>query len=355
VTTLDIRPLEPGDVRAAHDIVSHPEVARVLGGTPLDPPHAYEQRFLASFEHPGVERLGAFKSRKLVAFAEIARGSRGRNAHAARLALAVRPSEQRRGIGTTLLAAVLDAADRWMNLVRLELEIPAADGATQAFLERHGFAVEVRRRVAMVIDGGLADTLTLARLRPGFVQPEEALQPMPPAPPRRGPPDGVVVRAATLEDAPGLARFSRDPSMLWGSSQVPTMGDDYWRRRMAGNPAGVWTAVVEVDGEVVACGGVYAQDLPRSRHAVSLGMSVMRPFQGRGLGERLMLALLETAERWLGAERIELIVFTDNTRAVRLYEKHGFEPEGVLRLDVWRDGGYASSQVMARLRPRAAA
>lgn len=347
---LDIRPLEPTDARAAHELVSHPEVARGLGGTPFDPLHAYEQTFR---EPAGVERMGAFEHGKLVAFVEIAPGSRARVAHVARFALAVPPASLHGAAATALLAAALEAADRWMSLIRLELELPAGESALQALLEQHGFAVEVRRRAAIVLDGGLADSVALARIRPGFTQPDGVLQPMPPPPPRRPITGAVVVRPATPDDAPGIARFSRDPSVLWASTQIPSMGDDYWRRRIAaGAAAGVLSVVIEVGGEVAACGVVMPSDSPRSRHVVSLGMSVIAHFQGMGLGERLLLSLLETAERWLAAERVELLVLIDNTRAVRLYEKHGFEKEGLLRFEVWRDGGYADSFMMARQYPR---
>jgi len=47
-------------------------------------------------------------------------------------------------------------------------------------------------------------------------------------------------------------------------------------------------------------------------------------------------------------------VIADNARAVSLYEKHGFEREGILRHEIWRDGGYADSLAMARLRSRGA-
>ncbi len=110
--------------------------------------------------------------------------------------------------------------------------------------------------------------------------------------------------------------------------------------------------VAEVRGEVIGCGNINGFDLPRRRHAVSIGLSVIAPYQGMGIGDRMMAELLEHAEVRLGAERIELQVFADNDRAIRLYEKHGFVREGVLRCDAWRDGGYADSLVMARFHPR---
>ena len=352
MSDLHLRPLEPDDARAAVDLCAHPAVARALGGTPLDSPHVLAQRFRAGFGPGGPERLGAFEGGALAGLVEIARGSRPRVAHAARLTLAVHPERRGRGVGGALLDAALETADRWMNLVRLDAEILAEDAAARRFLERRGFEVEVRRAAALVVDGALADTLTLGRIRPGFTQPEGALRPMPPPPPRRPPPASIVLRPITPDDAAETAAFSRDPTVLFASSQLPTMGVDYWRRRIEGSAAATWGAVAVVDGQIVATGNVHSFDSPRRRHALELGISVVAPYQGMGIGDRLMTLLLDTAEGWLGAERVELMVLSDNARAIRLYEKLGFAREGVLRYDIWRDGGHADSLVMARLRPR---
>lgn len=354
MSNLEIRPLEPSDALQVHDLLVQPEVARALGGTPFDSPDAFERSFRGTFGPGGNDRLGAFEGATLVGFAELARSPRVRLSHSAQLTLAVRPADRRRGIGTALIQRLLDAADRWMHLVRIEVEVLAQDAGAQAFLAEHDFSMEVRRAKAIVDRGALVDTIGLARIRPGFTQAEGALRPMPTPPPRRPRPRGpVVIRPVRLDDAPSMARFSQDPTVLAASSQVPTLGADYWRRRLEGGLSTSWSAVILVDDELAACGNIHSFDSPRRRHALTLGMSVLSPYQGMGLGERLLTTLLEAATSWLGAERVELMVLADNTRAVRLYEKHGFLHEGAVRFDIWRDGGYADSFVMGRLSPRA--
>ena len=80
-------------------------------------------------------------------------------------------------------------------------------------------------------------------------------------------------------------------------------------------------------------------------------MFVHDAYQGRGIGTRLMEVLIDAADRWLGLVRVELEVYPDNDRAVRLYERFGFQVEGRKRLHAWRDGRYVDSLVMGRLRP----
>ncbi|MFQ5578177.1 MAG: GNAT family N-acetyltransferase [Anaerolineae bacterium] len=47
----------------------------------------------------------------------------GRRAHAGRIGMMVHDDYQNRGAGAALLAAVIDLADNWLNLGRLELTV----------------------------------------------------------------------------------------------------------------------------------------------------------------------------------------------------------------------------------------
>jgi putative acetyltransferase len=64
----------------------------------------------------------------------------------------------------------------------------------------------------------------------------------------------------------------------------------------------------------------------------------------------LLSAIIDLADNWLNLKRLELSVYTDNIRAIALYERFGFEREGLCRAYAWRDGAYVDSLAMARLR-----
>ncbi len=69
----------------------------------------------------------------------------------------------------------------------------------------------------------------------------------------------------------------------------------------------------------------------RCDHIAYLGGVAMHPgFAGQGLGEKMMLEIIALAQQ-SGFLRIELSTATTNDRAIRLYEKTGFQKEGVLR------------------------
>ena len=69
----------------------------------------------------------------------------------------------------------------------------------------------------------------------------------------------------------------------------------------------------------------------RSHHIVYLGGLAIDPvFAGRGEGKKMMNEIIALAGK-LGFLRIELSVAVNNEQAISLYQKAGFEKEGILR------------------------
>lgn len=66
----------------------------------------------------------------------------------------------------------------------------------------------------------------------------------------------------------------------------------------------------------------------RARHRAEIGGFFIRPaYHGTVAADSLMTALVEAAGG-AGVWQLELFVNTDNTRAIRFYERHGFRREG---------------------------
>jgi ribosomal protein S18 acetylase RimI-like enzyme len=138
--------------------------------------------------------------------------------------------------------------------------------------------------------------------------------------------DEIVIRASTVDDAPGLAacideiaRERRYLAMVEGFSV---------------DAVAAYTAdpnvsqVVAVDGGVVVgFADVRRLAYPGFRHGGAFGMGLRAGYRGRGLGGRLLEAAITRAEA-NGIRRFELHVFRSNAAALRLYERHGFEVEG---------------------------
>jgi L-phenylalanine/L-methionine N-acetyltransferase len=86
-----------------------------------------------------------------------------RRTHCASIALAVHDDFYRRGVGSALLTALLDCADRSFGLRRVELAVFAENAAAIALYRRFGFVEEGRSRGYAMRDGVLADVLHMAR------------------------------------------------------------------------------------------------------------------------------------------------------------------------------------------------
>jgi putative acetyltransferase len=79
-------------------------------------------------------------------------------------------------------------------------------------------------------------------------------------------------------------------------------------------------------------------------------MGVASQWQGKGVGSKLLAAVLDIADNWMNLRRVELSVYADNEAAISLYRKFGFETEGLFRDYAVRDGVYVDTLSMARIR-----
>ena len=92
--------------------------------------------------------------------------------------------------------------------------------------------------------------------------------------------------------------------------------------------------VAEVDGRIVG-----QLDMELARYGVAdLGMLVAPGWRGQGLGTALLRAGIAWA-RGAGAHKVALQVWPHNQAAIALYEKLGFQREGLLRRHYRRRNG----------------
>ena len=89
---------------------------------------------------------------------------RPRRKHAGAIGISVHEEWQGKGVGGALMRAILELADNWLNLTRLELEVFAENEAAIHLYERFGFGVEGRLRQHAFRDGRYVDSIVMARL-----------------------------------------------------------------------------------------------------------------------------------------------------------------------------------------------
>jgi RimJ/RimL family protein N-acetyltransferase len=86
-------------------------------------------------------------------------------------------------------------------------------------------------------------------------------------------------------------------------------------------------------------------------HSGTVVMGVLPEHRGKGLGTSLLSAAVSHAFADAAHLRIQLEVFSDNSAAVRLYKKLGFQVEGTARQAVLVGDTYKDAVHMAILRP----
>jgi putative acetyltransferase len=164
----------------------------------------------------------------------------------------------------------------------------------------------------------------------------------------------ISIRSEEPEDAEAIHEILRCPRVVANTLQLPWRPLEYTRQRFTTRQGvGGHALVAVVDRRVVGHLGLEIQQNPRRRDVGMFGMAVHDDFQGRGVGSALMAAMLDLADNWLGLRRIEMEVWADNTAGIHLYEKFGFEVEGVGRQYGRRAGELVDAYFMARLRLKA--
>ena len=159
----------------------------------------------------------------------------------------------------------------------------------------------------------------------------------------------VVLRAAEPEDYPAIREIYAQPKAYTYTMQMPFPSKQMWQQRLAQVSTSRFILLACLEELPIGNIGLMVSERPRQRHMATVGMGVHDSYAGQGIGELLMRAALDIADNWLNLSRVELTVFADNDRAIRLYERMGFETEGLLRRFAFREGELVDAQIMARL------
>ena len=88
-----------------------------------------------------------------------------RRRHAGYIGMAVHDNWQGKGVGTALMAALVDIADNWLGYRRLELTVYTDNAAALALYRKFGFEMEGTLRDYSYRNGEYVDAYTMARLR----------------------------------------------------------------------------------------------------------------------------------------------------------------------------------------------
>lgn len=162
-------------------------------------------------------------------------------------------------------------------------------------------------------------------------------------------------RSIHSDDIPALHNLLTHPAIIPWAEHLPTREYSQTGEEFQAAQTAVHRLAGILDDRLVAYG--WLRHLPRARlqHIARPGLYVHPDFWGQGIGKQLFARLLDLADNWINAWRLELHLAPGNAAARRLAEESGFELEGVLRRAIFSNGRYQDSILYTRLRPPAAA
>jgi putative acetyltransferase len=162
---ITIRRAEPGDFELVCEVFADESA---YSGT-LQAPFPSKERwrkFMAETD-PADYLLLAFVDGEVAGHAGIHPvGKSPRRAHARMLGMAVQERFQGKGVGSALMQALVDLADKWLPVTRLELTVFTDNERAIALYKRFGFEIEGTHKAYALREGKYVDTHAMARLRP---------------------------------------------------------------------------------------------------------------------------------------------------------------------------------------------
>lgn len=159
---ITLRGIKAGDAVQLHELIYAQSMAR---GDPQTPFRTLQStREWIEKRSPQLIMIGAFAGERLVGEAQVETG-KSRRAHVAEIGVCVHGDWRRRGVGARLVGEMLDLADNWLGLRRLELRVFVDNDAAIALYRKSGFEIEGRLRGSMLRDGAYVDMYLMARLR----------------------------------------------------------------------------------------------------------------------------------------------------------------------------------------------
>lgn len=164
--TFTIRPLRASDAHQINAIRRQPGVYPNTLGLPSERLERSE-RFAANvtdWDHQFVA-VSAEDDNLVLGAIGLHIDSNPRLRHSGYIGISVHQDYQGKGIGKALMAAVVDLADNWLLLKRLELGVLAGNDRALELYKQFGFEVEGIKRSAVIRNGTYADETLMGRIR----------------------------------------------------------------------------------------------------------------------------------------------------------------------------------------------
>ena len=157
--------MEPSDVEAVHAILRCPGVAANTLQLPWSPLELSRERF--GQPRRDVYSFVAEVDGRVVGNLGLHIDQAARRRDVASFGMSVHDDYQNRGVGSTLMSTMVDLADNWLGLRRVEMQVWTDNASAIHLYEKFGFVIEGTGRQYARRAGELIDAYFMARLLSG--------------------------------------------------------------------------------------------------------------------------------------------------------------------------------------------
>lgn len=162
-----IRPIKPKDAAQINAIRRMPGVFENILGIPSEREKGTEDFItnLSPNSHEFVAVTETPQGEQVIGTAGLSVNASPRLRHSGSIGIMVSKDYQNQGVGTLLMKSLLDLADNWLLLVRVELGVYTDNERAIHLYKKMGFEEEGIRRKAAIRNGTYADEIIMARIR----------------------------------------------------------------------------------------------------------------------------------------------------------------------------------------------
>ncbi len=163
----------------------------------------------------------------------------------------------------------------------------------------------------------------------------------------------MKIREVRQSDAEKLVKLIEEvektsDSMLFEADERKIPAEQFRKRIESFGQDASTVLVVEKQEELVGYLIVVAGNANRAKHSAYLVIGISAKHRGQGIGSQLFKELDIWAKEYQ-LHRLELTVMESNSAGVALYQKNGFEIEGVKKDSLFVNGQYVNEYYMAKL------
>ncbi|MDR2464991.1 MAG: GNAT family N-acetyltransferase [Streptococcaceae bacterium] len=166
----------------------------------------------------------------------------------------------------------------------------------------------------------------------------------------------IDIREAVPEDAANLLEaldIIRKESDFLTMDETDTEISEQWQAAHLANlyESSNNVLLLALDGEkIVGTASIHADQHRRISHIGDIGISILKAYQGVGIGRVLFSELVQWAKESGRIFRLQLTVQKRNTKAIQLYKQNGFTVEAEMeRGAIDADGNFLTVYMMSKM------